>query len=280
MKKMFFLIIVFSAFSLSAQIEVPPLSPQFNLKGTIGFCDVEVEYSRPSARERKVVGNLIHYGEVWRTGANASTKLSFSEDVKIEGHQVPAGKYALYTIFNEDSATIILSNNLNWWGSLGYEETFDQLRFKVKVKHPSSHYETFTISFSDFTRNSANFNMKWEHTKAMFRIETDIDDRIMAQINDEIITSESENMVSYLQAANYFYDTERDPEMALKWINKVIENSKKEEYWVLHSKAKILTRLNRNDEAIQSANRSIELAQEANNHDYVRLNKVLIEKIK
>ena len=280
MKKIILFLILVTTIPLSGQIEVPPVSPQYTLKGTIGFCEVEVEYSRPSARERTVAGNLIPYSEVWRTGANASTKISFSEDVKVEGLPVPAGKYALYTIFNEDSATIILSKNLNWWGSLGYDDAYDQLRFKVKVKHPSSHYETFTISFSDFTRNSANFNMKWEHTKAMFNIESEIDGRIMDQIREAIIKNESDDMMSYLQAANYYYDTNRDPDMALKWINKVIENNENEQYWVLHSKAKILMRLKRNDEALIAARRSMQLAKEGNNPDYIRLNEAIISKIK
>ena len=151
----------------SAQIQMPPASPTFEVKGTVGLAEVKVVYSRPSARGRKVAGELIPYNEVWRTGANASTKISFSEDVKLEGNPVPAGEYALYTIFTEEEATIILSKNLTWWGSLGYDSKDDLLRFKVPVKHPSSHYETFTISFSDFTMNSAYLNMKWEHTKAM-----------------------------------------------------------------------------------------------------------------
>jgi hypothetical protein len=270
---------LFTIIQVQAQIDVPPMSPLFQLKGTIGFCEVEVEYSRPSARERAVAGNLIPYGEVWRTGANASTKINFSGDVTVEGHSVPAGKYALYTIFQEDSATIILSKNLTWWGSLGYDEADDFLRFNVKVKHPSSHYETFTISFSDFTRNSANFNMKWEHTKAMFRIESDIDGRIMQQIKDQIIDRDSDNMMAYFQAANYYYDTDRDAAKALVWINKVIDNSEVEQYWVIHSKAKILERMGRDKEAVQVAQHAMNLAQKGGNPDYVRLNQGLIDRI-
>ena len=90
-----------------AQIKTPPASPTFELKGTVGFAEVKVVYSRPSANGRVVAGNLIPYNEVWRTGANASTKISFSEEVKLDGHAVPAGEYALYTIFTEDVATII-----------------------------------------------------------------------------------------------------------------------------------------------------------------------------
>lgn len=259
------------------QIKTPPASPTFELKGTVGLAEVKVVYSRPSARGRQVAGNLIPYNEVWRTGANASTKISFSEEVKLNGNAVPAGEYALYTIFTEETATIILSKNLNWWGAIGYDAAEDQLRFEVPVKHPSSHYETFTISFSDFTSNSANLNLKWEHTKAMFTIETEVDSKVMADIKEQVIDGTPSNAGVYFQAASYYYDTERDPKMALAWINKAIEGSQREQYWVYHLKAKILARLGEKKDAVATAKKSMELAKTGGNPDYVRLNEQLIE---
>ena len=191
-----------------AQINMPAPSPTFELKGTVGLTDVKVVYSRPSAKGREIAGNLIPYNEVWRTGANASTKITFSTDVKLNGNTVPAGDYALYTSFTEDVATIIISKNLTWWGALGYEAKDDLLRFDVTVKHPSSHYETFTMSFSDFTMNSANLNMKWGHTKAMFTIESDVDANVMADIKAQVIDATPANAGLYFQAAGYYYDTE------------------------------------------------------------------------
>lgn len=268
------------SFTVVAQIKTPSLSPQFELKGAVGLAEVKVVYSRPSARGRQIAGNLIPYGEVWRTGANASTKISFSEDVKLNGHPVPAGEYALYTIFTEETATIILSKNLSWWGAIGYDPAEDQLRFDVPVKHPSSHYETFTISFSDFTLHSANLNMKWEHTKAMFAIESEVDSKVMADIKAQVIDGAPANPGVYFQAASYYYETERDPEMALAWVNKAIEGSKNEQYWVFHLKAKLLARLDRKKEAVATAKKSIELAAAGKNPDYVRLNEQLIESLK
>ena len=263
-----------------AQIKTPPPSPTFEVKGTVGFAEVRIVYSRPSAKGRAVAGNLIPNGEVWRTGANASTKISFSETVKLDGHEVPAGEYALYTIFGEEVATIILSKNLTWWGTIGYDKNEDFLRFEVPVKHPSSHYETFTISFSDFTRNSANLNIKWEHTKAMFKIESDIDARIMADIKKHLIDGKEASARSYYDGAGYYYDTDRDPKLALSWINKGIELSEKEQYWMWHLKAKLEARNNLNKEAEKSANRSTELAMAAGNPDYLKLNNDLIASLK
>lgn len=279
-KYILFAFVLLSTLSLSAQINMPAASPTFELKGTVGLTEIKVVYSRPSAKERKVAGNLIPYGEVWRTGANASTKISFSEDVKLNGNALPAGDYALYTIFTEEKATIILSKHLEWWGASGYDEAEDALRFEVPVKHPSSHYETFTISFSDFTSNSANLNMKWEHTKAMFNIESEVDSKVMADIKASVIDSTPENAGVYFQAASYYYETERDNKTALNWVNKAIEGSEREQYWVFHLKAKLLARLGEKNEAIKTAKKSIELATTGKNPDYVRLNEGLISSLK
>ena len=245
----------------------------------VGMAEVKVVYSRPSARGREVAGNLIPYNEVWRTGANASTKIFFSEDVKLNGNAVPAGEYALYTQFTEETATIIISKNLSWWGALGYDAKEDLIRFDVPVEHPSSMYETFTISFSDFTVNSANLNMKWEYTKAMFKIESEVDSHVMADIKAQVIDAIPQNPSVYFQAAGYYYETQRDSEMALKWVNKALYASENKQYWVVHLKAKLLARMGRNADAKAAAEESIELAKVGGNPDYVRLNEKLIAEL-
>ena len=262
--------------ALLAQIQVPPASPTFEVKGTIGLTEVHIVYSRPSARGRVVAGDLIPYGEVWRTGANASTKISFSTDVVIEGHKVPAGQYALYTIFNEQEATVILSKNIELWGSIGYSADDDQLRFNVPVKHPTSSYETLTMSFSDFTMNSANFNIKWDHTKVMFSIVSQVDELVMSQIKQQVIDNAPTNPGVYFQAAGYYFDTQKNDRMALEWVDKAIAGNEQKQYWVVHLKAKIQARLGEKSAAKATAESSIELAKAAGNPDYIRLNEKLI----
>ena len=262
--------------ALLAQIQVPPASPTFEVKGTIGLTEVHLVYSRPSARGRVVAGDLIPYGEVWRTGANASTKISFSTDVVIEGHKVPAGQYALYTIFNEQEATVILSKNIELWGSIGYSADDDQLRFNVPVKHPTSSYETLTMSFSDFTMNSANFNIKWDHTKVMFSIVSQVDELVMSQIKQQVIDNAPTNPGVYFQAAGYYFDTQKNDRMALDWVDKAIAGNEQKQYWVVHLKAKIQARLGEKSAAKATAESSIELAKAAGNPDYIRLNEKLI----
>jgi hypothetical protein len=263
-----------------AQIMMPAASPTFEVQGTVGLAAVKVVYSRPSAKGRVVAGNLIPYNEVWRTGANSPTLITFSEAVKLNGNAVAAGEYALYTQFTEEVATIILSKNTQLWGSMGYQQSDDLLRFDVEVKHPSSMYETFTISFSDFTMSSANLNLKWEHTKAMFTIESDVDAKVMADIKAQVIDATPSNAGVYFQAAGYYFDTDRDSKLALDWTEKAIAGGQGSEYWMYHLKAKLQAKLGDKKGATATAMISMDLAEKGGNPDYVRLNEKLIASMK
>ena len=128
--------------------------------------------------------------------------------------------------------------------------------------------------------NSANLNMKWEHTKAMFNIESEVDPIVMEQIKAQVIDATPQNPGIYFQAAGYYYETERDSDMALSWVNKAIEGSNQKQYWVVHLKAKLLARLGKKADALAAANESIELAKAGGNPDYVRLNEKLIAEMK
>ncbi len=274
-KKTLTLLLFFGVFTAFGQIDMPPPSPTFTVGGTVGLADVSVTYARPSAKGRTIFGDLVPYGELWRTGANASTKIKFSDDVIIEGKAVPAGEYALYSIPGKETWTFILNKDLTLWGIAGYDEAQDQIRFDVPAKEVSSHYETFTISFSDFTMNSAYLNLKWEKSKAKFKIENEVDSKIMEQIKAQVIDATPENTGTYYQAASYYFSADKDLNQALDFINKgIVEGDEK--YWQVHLKAKILAKLGKNKEAEKAANQSIELAKTAGNMDYVRLNEKLI----
>lgn len=151
-KKAGLLLACFCSIQLAqAQIDMPQASPQATLKTRVGLTDVEVVYSRPGlkGRDQKIFGGLIPYGVVWRTGANASTKITFNEAVQINGDSLPAGTYALYTIPGINEWTIIFNKNLELWGDMGYSEEEDALRAQVKpitLAHPK---ETFTIDFNN-----------------------------------------------------------------------------------------------------------------------------------
>jgi hypothetical protein len=142
-------------------------SPKAEVSGVVGGAKVEIVYCRPSADKRKIMGGLVPYGEVWRTGANAATTIEFDKAVKIEGKSVAAGKYALFTLPNENEWTIIINEDFNQQGAYNYDEKKDVVRVKVKPKRTDQYVETFTI-----TPNRDKVSMKWENTEVAFRIKS------------------------------------------------------------------------------------------------------------
>lgn len=260
------------------QIQMPQASPSAKISQKIGLTDVTVDYSRPSMKGRKIFGELVPYGDVWRTGANAATVISFSTDVKIEGRDLPAGTYAIYSIPGKDEWTMIISSNTKLWGAVGYDSADDVLRFKVKPGKTSQKYETMEINFADMTDTGASVAIKWENIRVKFRIETEVDSIVMAQIKEMVIDKDPQNPGLYYQAANYYYTNNKGFIQAYEWIKKSVDEDPK--YWTVHLKAKIELALGLRKEAIESAKKSMEMAKEAKNPDYVSLNERLIKSIK
>ncbi|MFD2035894.1 DUF2911 domain-containing protein [Belliella marina] len=275
---LFALILCTSVALKAQQIEMPQASPASSISQKIGLSDVKIEYSRPSTKGRKIFGELVPYGEVWRAGANAATIISFSTAVKIEGNDVPEGSYALYAIPNKSEWTVILSKNTKLWGAVGYNQADDLLRFKVKPSKTGTKYETMEISFIDMTDTGASVAIKWEQVGIKFRVETEVDGIVMDQIKRLVIDQEPTNPGLYYQAANYYFTNKKELPVALEWINKSVDSDPK--YWTMHLKAKIELALGMKKEAVSSATKSKEMAMEAKNPDYVGLNERLIKSIK
>jgi hypothetical protein len=274
-----FLSFLMGAFlSFSQQIQMPQASPMAKISQKVGLTDVTVDYSRPSTKGRKIFGELVPYGEVWRTGANGATVITFSTDVIIAGNKVPAGQYALYSIPGKSSWTIILSKNIQLWGAIGYNQEEDQLRFNATPSKTSKKYETFEISFNNMTDNSADVSMKWEYARVDFKITTEVDPIVMADIQKQVIDAETNNPSLLYQAANYYFTNNKDLNQAYVWIKQSVESDPK--YWTMHLKAKIELALGKKTDALDSANKSKQLAIEAKNPDYVGLNDRLIKSIK
>lgn len=274
-----FLLLTSIVFSTHGQqIQMPQASPAAKIAQQVGLSDVTVDYSRPSTKGRKIFGELVPYGQVWRTGANGATLLTFSTDVKIDGKNIPAGQYALYSIPNKTEWTMILSKNTKLWGSIGYDQADDILRFNVTPNKVSRNYETMEITFADMTDTGANLSIKWETTRVDFRIETEVDAIVMDQIQKLVIDAETENPGLLYSAANYYYTNKKDMSQAYTWITKSVASDKK--YWTMHLKAKIEATLGLKSEAAISAKESMELAKEAGNPDYIALNERLIKSLK
>ncbi len=267
----------FSAFTIQAQtLKVPIASPLQTLKQGFALSDITIEYSRPSAKGRAVFGDVVPFGKVWRTGANAATKITFGENVKVEGKDIPAGTYALYTIPGKDSWEILIYKDLKLGGDVANYKKDDELaRFSVKTVALSEKVETFTINVSSITSKSANIELSWENTKVALGVEADIDAAIMKNI-DSALEKDSR---PYHQAASYYFDNNKDLNKALAWSTKAVENNPKA-FWMLLLKAKIQLKLNDKKEAIASAQKVIELAKEAQNDDYVKMAEKLISEAK
>ena len=266
-----------AAFSLAGietqaqKLNIPAASPAGSIKQSVGLSEISIDYSRPGVKGRVIFGDLVPYGKTWRTGANSSTKITFGEDSKLEGTAVPAGTYALYTIPDKDEWTIILSKNTTLWGDFGYKQDEDLLRVKVKPTALNYKVETFTINFADVTSNSANIELLWDQTRVAFKVTVDVDTKVMKNIESTM----AKDQRPYTQAANYYYDNDKDLKQALTWVNKDIEqNPKSFSSYLLQ--AKINYKLKDKVAGKASADKTIQLATDAKNDDYVKMAQKLI----
>jgi len=265
--------------SAMAQLEIPAPSPQATITQRVGLTDITVKYSRPSLRGRKMFGETLPYGQAWRAGANSSTIISFKDDVMLQGTKVPAGEYAIYTIPAETEWTVIFNKNTKLGGNTqDYKQADDVARFKVKPLKTPTKTETLTINFADLTPATANLEILWENTSVKVKITTEVDAKVMAQIKDQVVNGKEVKPDLYAAAAVYYLDTNKDPKQALDWILKA--NEKDPKFWNLHTQAKIQAKNKDYKGAIAAAEKSITLAKEAKNADYVRLNEKAIEEWK
>ena len=267
------LAIAVCSLSLQAQqLKVPAPSPAQTVKQTFGLGEVTVEYSRPVAKGRVIFGDVVPYGKVWRTGANATTKITFSDDVKLEGNDVKAGTYGLYTIPNKDSWEVMLYKDLTLGGNIADYKTENEIvHFKVKPLALSSKMESFTINMDNVLPTSATLVLVWENTLVPISMTTDIDAKVMKNI-DATVANDNR---PYFQAASYYYENNKDLKQALTWINKAIEGNPKA-FWMTMLKAKIEYKLADKKAGLASAEKTITLATEAKNDDYVAMAKKLI----
>jgi len=271
------------ASSLLAQdakkIEFPQASSAASVKERVGVTDVSVEYSRPNARERKIFGGLVPYGQVWRTGANAATKITFSTDVKLGGTAVPAGSYALFTIPGEAEWTVILSKVTEEWGSYAYDPKDDQARVKVKPVAMTEPLETMTISLQDMRAGKANLIIAWEKTKVPVEIDTDVVAKLKPQIEAAMAGSGEK---PYFPAAMFYYENDLDMKLAKEWIEAAAKKQP-DAVWLIYRKGLILKKAGDKEGAMAAAKQALELASKEEGEakaEYTRLSENLIASLK
>ncbi|WP_256012091.1 DUF2911 domain-containing protein [Desertivirga xinjiangensis] len=269
-----------AAFALLAstaisQVKLPAASPTQTINQDFALSNISITYSRPSVKGREIFGQLVPYGAVWRTGANASTKIKFGEEVSINGKTVPAGEYSLFSIPGANEWTFILSKNLKGWGAMGYNDSEDLLRFTAKPQEIPFSIETFTMLFANQTQNSVDVQLLWDNVSVGFTVKADIDSKVMASIAEGMKGDKK----PYAQAATYYFDNGKDLKQALTWASEAVK-AQPDAYWLEHLKAKIQLKLGDKKGAIASAESSMKKAEAQKNPDYVALNKKLIASAK
>ncbi len=262
-----------------AQPRFPLPSPASSLKQVVGITEIEIEYSRPSVRNRVIFGKHEPYGVVWRTGANASTDISFNTDVTLGGRKIPAGKYSLYTIPEEGDWTIIIYKNTELWGAFLYNPADDFTRFKAKTRKLNELVETFTISIGDLRDDSATIYLDWEYTRVVISLEIDTRSHVYAELKAEMHKPESQTVGALNAAAVFYYENGHDLEVARKWIRKANNLRDKPAYWMYFTQAQIESELGLIHEALSSAHRALILAKEAQHQIFMEKCLELIEKL-
>ncbi|UYZ61018.1 DUF2911 domain-containing protein [Hymenobacter latericus] len=271
--------ILFSAPAAQAQLSTPAASPKSTVQQRVGLTDVTITYARPSAKGRTVFGSLVPFGRRWRTGANQTTTIKFSDEVTVEGKKVPAGEYGIYTIPNKAEWLVVLNKDTKRGADVeNFKDDQDVARFSVKPYKLPSKVETFTINFTDLTPATANVDLQWELTGAKFKITSDVDPKVMAQIDEKVVKNASPSANDLAAAAVYYYDNNKDQKQALEWIQKANANEPK--FWNVHTEAKIRMKMKDYKGAVTAAEQSKKLALDAKNADYVKMNEDLIVEAK
>ena len=272
MKKVFLtLLAALCLINAEAQLKTPAPSPTQTVKQDFGLGSIELSYSRPAMKGRKVFGDLVPFGNVWRTGANSATLVTFSDEVTIGGKKVPAGKYGLLSIPNKDSWTLIISKQLDVTSPAAYKAESDVVRVDVNTMKLEEKTESFTIQFANVKPTSCELHIMWENTAVSLPISTDVDKKVMTQI-DQLMNKDTR---PYFNAAMYYMDNGKDLNQALSWFDKAVEMNAAA-FWIHHQRANCLAKLGKKAEAKAAAEKSKELAAAAKNDDYVKLNEKLL----
>lgn len=274
MKKIVLAAVFFVAsFAVTAQVKTPAPSPRANFEQTVGLTEVEIDYSRPSAKGRIIFGDLVPFGKMWRTGANQNSMITFSDDVTVDGNTLKKGKYALFVTPKADNWEVIFYTDIENWGT---PEKFDEAkvaaRVNVKPETLNRHVETFTITLNNVDNDFAHLEFAWEKTIAAVKIEVPTKKTAMANI-EKVLAGPAAS--DFFASAQYYYQSNGDINKALEYVNKATEMTaaKGTPFWYNRLKSQIQAKAGDKKGAIETAKVSLEAAEKAGNADYVKMNK-------
>jgi hypothetical protein len=265
---------IFLIMDAGAQLRTPAPSPTQTVKQDFALSSVEISYSRPGIKGRKIFGDLVPFGKVWRTGANQATTINFGDDVMIGGKKIPAGKYGLLSIPDKKNWTLIITKQLDVTNPSAYKQDQDVVRVEAKAYDMEERMENFTIQFANVKPASFDLQLMWDKTAVVLPVSADVETKVMAQI-DQLMNKDNR---PYYNAALYYMENGKDLNQALAWFDKAAE-MQPDAYWVHHQRANCLAKLGKVEEAKKAAEKSKELAIAQKNDDYVRLNDKLLEEL-
>ena len=271
MRAIIFTLLLFTVNLSFSQINTPRVSPASEVEQMVGLTEIEIEYSRPSMRGREVFGNLVPFGKVWRTGADNSTKISFDTDVIISGKTIQSGTYSIFSIPNKESWEIIFYSDVELWG-VPRDWSDDKIVFSSTYKvNKINPVETFTISFNDLTNNDVNMSISWENTSVDIKIEVPTRSMVESDINK--VLSDNPKSSDYYAAAVFYRQENINLDKALEWMNKAIEMNESPRFWQYRQQSLIMAANDKFAEAVDAAKKSLNLAIEADNQDYIKMNR-------
>lgn len=270
----FFLPVAALAISFSAVAQdLPQASPKGEVEQVIGLTKVDVEYSRPSVRDRQIFGDLLPYGKVWRLGANYNTTFEVNGPVVIDGQKLDKGKYSVFAVPGKDAWEIIFNKNTELWGEGDRKEAEDVLRVKAKVE-PTEFTETLMISFDDVKDDKARMDIRWEKTRASIWISADATEQAMENIK-QAMSEKEVKAGTYASSARFAIDRGVMTKEALEWAQTAVKMDPK--FYYLHTLALAQAANGMKKEAIATAEKSIDAAKQAGNDAYVKMNAVKIK---
>jgi hypothetical protein len=274
MKRIIFVLAtIIASYVLNAQVKTPQPSPHSSLTQVVGLTEVTIDYNRPSAKGRIIFGDLVPFGELWRTGANANSTVSFSEDVIINGATLKKGKYALFTTPKADMWEVVFYTDTDNWGT---PEVWDANKVAVLVNVDpvalNNAVESLTISVGNLTNDSATLDIAWEKTMASVKFEVPTKKAAMSSIEK---TLAGPTAGDYYSSGVYLFQSNGDLNKSLEYVNKAISMVKTGDdvpFWQLRQKSLIQAKLGDKAGAIATAKLSIAGAEKAKNNDYVKMN--------
>ncbi|WP_310377618.1 DUF2911 domain-containing protein [Flavobacterium sp.] len=272
MKKIIFVFAMMIAnYAIEAQVKTPAPSPKSTVTQVVGLTDVEIVYSRPSSKGRDVFNNLVPYGKLWRTGANANSTVSFSEDVIIDGKKLAKGKYAIFTTPRADTWEVVFYSDTDNWGTPEtWDETKVALKTNVKPENLNRNVESFTIGINNIDNNYAHLELSWEKTLVAIKFEVPTQKAAMASIDKALAGPTAGD---YFSSAQYYFQSNGDMTKAMTYINKALDMNKDKPFWYNRLKSLIQAKQGDKTGAIETAKLSLASAEIAKNQDYVKMNK-------